>query len=387
MKKKTFIGAVLLALLVLQAQTVFAQNYEREFRQELGRNNIRNIDRLLQRRANQMDLVSCMVSTISPSPDIYNELRGYNINNCLEVLRLLVRYGFDINSPWRSSSTYSIISYPLQLAVSEQRSFQIIQFLLDSGANPNLSSGTPPVQRAYHNGDMPVVNLLLDRGANGADLLSSAAYSGDNELIRRLISRGVQIRSDKGAEAIRAAARSGKLDTVKLLVENGVNVNARNNDGETALSIAYDKGEMEIYDYLKANGARDFEPRQVAQSAAPAPAPSSTTNVYVQPSAPAQSAPQSPAIPILQVGTYAASGTNHTMSLIRISDTSGTVNYYVGGGLAVGSGTYRISNNQLSLSFGPLSSNEGLKNKTFIYNITSSTSFSGNGETWARTGN
>jgi ankyrin repeat protein len=69
-----------------------------------------------------------------------------------------------------------------------------------------------------------------------------------------------------------------KLGTIKYLVDHGANVNSRAENGDTAASIAYDRGDIEIYDYLKANGARDFEPK-VVQQQAPAPAPV-TTNHY-----------------------------------------------------------------------------------------------------------
>jgi ankyrin repeat protein len=391
MKKKTVFGVMLLALLVLQAQTVFAQNYNADFEKELNRNNIRNIERLLERRAGQMNLTWAMFITISSK--IYAE--GFNKANCLDVVRLLVRYGADVNRQHRWVNVPDLEpGYPLENAIEQKHSIAVIQFLLDSSANPNYYSGIPPVRRAYYNEDMPVVNLLLDRGARGADLLIGAGSAGDNEMIRLLISRGVQIRSDQGAEALRWAAVNGHFDTIRLLVENGVNVNARSNDsnrnyplGATAASIAYDKGEMDIYDYLKANGAIDFEPRQVAQPAAPAPAPSSTTNVYVQPSAPAQSSPApAPSTPTLQTGRYAwsNSGTNMNMTLI-----SGIVTAYLNNSLVgVWHGTYQINGSQLVITVSVASGDyASMRGRTFSYNITSSTSFSGSGETWVRIGN
>jgi hypothetical protein len=252
------------------------------------------------------------------------------------------------------------------------------------------------------NRDMPVVNLLLDRGANGADILPSAGSRGDNEMIRLLISRGVQIRSEHGAEALRWAASAGHFDTIKLLVENGVNINARSNDndryvqeyiplGATAASIAYDKGEMEIYDYLKANGARDFEPRQVAAQPA-APAPSSTTNVYVQPSAPAQSTstPSEPTRNLgrevadsisrafeapLENGRYRVSGGTMELSFAGIA-RAGNVSYKDAAG-TTHRGTYSIDDNRLTIN---------VMGRSYFYTITSKTSFSGNGESWFRAG-
>jgi ankyrin repeat protein len=379
MKRKMVFGAIVL-LLVLQAQTVFA-DYDEDFRKELNRNNIKNIENLLQKRAKQMDLTSCMLWTISGFS------KDFNKSNCLDVLRLLVRYGADVNKQViETYPYYGELGYPLERAIKEKHPIAVIQFLLDSGANPNNYSSTyfgrPPITFAYSNGDNAVVNLLLDRGAYGAILLPEAAWRGDNNLINQLINRGIRIRSDEGAKALRYAVERGYIDTVKLLVQNSVNVNARDDkNGATAASIAYDKGEIEIYNYLKANGAVDFEPRQTAQQPTPQASAPSTTNVYVQPSAPAPAPTrtQTPSTPTLQTGRYAYSGTNVTMELLPVTRFVTLYSGYT----TVGNGSYNINGNTITITIlqasGVASSMVG---KTYAYTIMSDTSFSGNGETW-----
>jgi ankyrin repeat protein len=393
MKKKMVFGAVLTVLLVLQAQALFAADYDADFKKELERNNLKNIENLLSRRSNQMNLAWCMAVTIGSD---FTDTNGFNKSNCLDVLRLLVRYGADVNkqhSYYGRTGLFIEYGYPLENAVSKEHPVSVIQFLLDSGANPNISSGrysyNLPLNNAYSKKNVAVINLLLDRGAN---LLPSLGSVGDNEMIRRLISKGIQIRSEQGAEALRLAAFTGHFDTVKLLVENGVNVNARvsedNSDiqlGATAASIAYDKGEIEIYNYLKANGAIDFEPRQITQQPI---APSSTTNVYIQPSAPApvQSASNSaPSTPTFQTGRYAwsNSGTNMTM----IFNTGVVTAYLNNSAIGIWHGAYRINGNQLVITISnPTADYASLRGQTYSYTINNNTSFSGNGETWVRTG-
>jgi ankyrin repeat protein len=381
MKRKMIFGVVVF-LFVLQAQMVFAADYNEDFRKELERNNLQNIERLLQRRANQMNLAVAMFDTINSS--------SISENNRLEVLKLLIRYGADVNRLVHVGST---AHGTLADAIRLKRSLAVIQFLLDSGSEAHycLFLNQPIILIAYNNGDIAVVNLLLDRRGSfeGNELLPHLATRGDNNYIRQIIARGsVQIRSEQGAEALKCAAKNGKLDTVKLLVENGVNINARDKNGITSLSIAYDKGEMEIYNYLKANGAIDFEPKQVAQQpAAPAPS-SSTTNVYVQPSTPAPSSSSSSSTPSrnvgkeiadafkspLQSGTYSLSGTQEKISIAGIAKSGIITQTWQGKSYQ---GTYNIDGNRMTVQ---------IRGYTFVFNITSETSFSGHNETWVRTG-
>jgi hypothetical protein len=109
--------------------------------------------------------------------------------------------------------------------------------------------------------------------------------------------------------------------------------------------------------------------------------PSSTTNVYVQPSAPAQSSAQAPSAPTFQSGLYAFSGSNITMRLSGYQATA------YSGTTQVAWGTYRINGNQLVITFNTGSgAGASLQGKTFAYTINSGSSFSGGSETWVRSG-
>jgi hypothetical protein len=248
--------------------------------------------------------------------------------------------------------------------------------LLDAAANGNFTG----VRSALDNG----ANINVQNSNGATALIYAAGRSGNLEMVRYLVERGadLNLRNNSGMTALHIAFDWNRTVIARYLIDSGINVNARNNAGKTALNMAYEKGEMELYNYLIAHGAREFEPNQVAQQPA-APAPQ--TNVYVQPSAPAQSSTPAPApsVPTFQTGTYAwsNSGQNMTMNfgagIVRTE-----LNYR-----QIWFGTYRINGTQLVISVtSAISDYSRLNGMTYSYTITSSTSFSGSGETWVRTG-
>jgi hypothetical protein len=235
----------------------------------------------------------------------------------------------------------------------------ITQALVENGADVNLQDNDGDTALIHSINEFDVFKYLVE---NKADL---------------------NIRNKKGQTALILAAEKEKIDILTYLVERGANINLRDNNGMTAASICYDKGQIETYNYLKRKGAIDYEPRQVALPSAPAP----QTNVYVQPSTPAQSsAPSTPRPnPAQQIqeafrsplnsGTYSLAGTQAKISITAIAK-SGLVTYTNRQG-RVSMGNYQIDGNRMTMQ---------LEGYTFVYTITSQTSFSGNGENWVRTG-
>ena len=103
------------------------------------------------------------------------------------------------------------------------------------------------------------------------------------------------------------------------------------------------------------------------------------------PSAPAQNPAPAPApsAPTFQIGTYAWSNSGQNMTMnFGAGKVRTELNYR-----QVWWGTYRINGTQLVISVtGAISDYSRLQGMTYSYTITSSTSFSGSGETWVRTG-
>lgn len=272
----------------------------------------------------------------------------------------------------------------------------IYAFLLIALALAACESSPPPSPNdrlftAVYNRNLSSVRLALADRANinaknnyGATaLLYAVGRYANLEIVRYLVENGADInaRDNNDNTALIIAADFNQTAIAQYLIDRGTNVNARNRTGKSALNYAYEKGEMGLYDYLIAHGAREFEPNPVAQPAAPS---SSATNVYVQPSAPtAPASTPTPAAPSFQTGTYAwsNSGQNMTMNL-SAGIVTAQLNYR-----PIWTGTYRINGSQIVITVLNASGDYArLRGQTYSYTITSTTSFTGSGETWVRTG-
>ena len=136
----------------------------------------------------------------------------------------------------------------------------LITKLLDAGANPNaLVNNTP---RARMRAGSPRIVF--------ATALMRAAFSGDLELTRLLLSHGADpsIVSKDGETMVEAAAGLGfiqgyskgrsaaeRLEVVTLFVERGADVNAADDYGITPLMVAGNMGDTRIIQYLVDKGA------------------------------------------------------------------------------------------------------------------------------------
>ena len=156
---------------------------------------------------------------------------------------------------------------PDQPSLDNTTSVKMIEILLDAGANPNpqlklfppyravgpdrgadlmLTMGATPLLRAAKAGDAAAVKLLLEHGANpnlpniqGITPLMAAAGLGSNEID----TRG------------RFKTQPDLIASIDLLVKAGADVNAHDNNGQTALHGAALFGYDEVIKDLVAHNA------------------------------------------------------------------------------------------------------------------------------------
>lgn len=148
-------------------------------------------------------------------------LFSYDIDDIKEAVK---KYKANLNTLYPSG-------WVLENYVIDDEYTDIVKYLLDNGANPNIMmDGITPlgVTAVY---DCPNMAELLVN--NGADL-ELASSNGDTALI--------------------ISAREGSESTVAKLISLGADVNAKNKSGKTAMSIAKTK---QIANMLKKAGATE----------------------------------------------------------------------------------------------------------------------------------
>jgi ankyrin repeat protein len=150
----------------------------------------------------------------------------------------------------------------------------LVARLLDRGANPNAQLAAPLIERVHNNGDAAL-------GA-GATPLMRAAKKGDLAIMRVLLDRGadVNVAMKNGATALMFVSGRGGLgrfgvydakraseaefvEAAKLCLQHGAKVNVIDAAGQTAMhSAAAQRGDAFI-EFLADNGARlDLKDKQ-----------------------------------------------------------------------------------------------------------------------------
>jgi ankyrin repeat protein len=232
----------LLILLIFPALTVAAQQKDLEFSRALyGALNTGDAQKL-----------ASLIDRVDPKEldDLLLYSLGQNPKTPVEVVRLLVDKGADVNPETRSKT-------PLMHAAS-QGNDEVIKLLLARGAQVNvLTDDGTPLMMAVIGGHTEALKLLLAAGADvktvhrtGDNALIMAArqrsyrnptLEPNSENVRLLLAHGADpnAKGDWGRTALMHANTAAK---VKFLVAGGANVEARDEYGQTALMKAASDG-------------------------------------------------------------------------------------------------------------------------------------------------
>lgn len=178
-----------------------------------------------------------------------------------EIVKYLVEKGADV------TIANSIEEFSVLHAAALNGPLDAVKYLVENkGIDPNIKShsGYTPLMWAANGGQLNIVKYLTEeRKVNvnatdsaGGTALHLAAERGAFEIVKYLITQGranVNVKDTLwGDLPTHKAVKYGSLTTLKYLIEEeGADINAANNDGETLLHIAAaDEKKLDIVQYL-----------------------------------------------------------------------------------------------------------------------------------------
>ncbi len=157
------------------------------------------------------------------------------------AVEAILRHGAYPNGSWRN--WWKI---PLKSAV-RTGDVDVVRLLLEYGADPTRCGALGGIQKDK-NGET-IAKLLLAAGADpngpgeyGASCLLDAAMREDSWPAQKYLEAGANpnVVGNNGVTPLHLAAQYGRLETVKLLVKHGANKAAKDDSGKTPLDLAGD---------------------------------------------------------------------------------------------------------------------------------------------------
>ena len=186
----------------------------------------------------------------------------------LNLARILIKvYGADPNTPDGDDNT------ALSVAV-EKRELAVVKMLLkEFNCSPNTkgSFGMTPLHVACSRGDLKIALALIKHKAyletwdnDGRTPLTLAVQNGQVELMAVLIEAfkcDPNRRDGYCPSQLHLASRNNCLHAVAVLLEFGANLNLKDSQSKTALSVAIDSGHYDIAAALLGHEGCEYDPK------------------------------------------------------------------------------------------------------------------------------
>jgi ankyrin repeat protein len=183
-------------------------------------------------------------------------------NGHLEVSRMLLEHNAAVNA-----LDYNGHTPLLNASASLTRNADIVQLLLKHSADAHVrdNMGNTPLHFAASRGHLEVARTLLAlnveinaRNHNGYTPFLRASESENPDVVRLLLDHIADVRNNSGMTPLHMVASTGCLEVARILLERSEEVNARDDEGSTALhkaSQAWEKGHPDLVELLLDHGA------------------------------------------------------------------------------------------------------------------------------------
>ncbi|XP_050507031.1 ankyrin repeat domain-containing protein 17-like isoform X3 [Diabrotica virgifera virgifera] len=178
----------------------------------------------------------------------------------LDIVRLLVAHGADVNAQSTSGNT------PLMYGCAGGHT-EVVKFLLENGANveDHNENGHTPLMEAASAGHVGLAKILLSHGAGinthsnefKESALTLACYKGHLDMVRFLLEAGAdqEHKTDEMHTALMEASMDGHVEVARLLLDSGAQVNMPTDSFESPLTLAACGGHVDLAMLLIERGA------------------------------------------------------------------------------------------------------------------------------------
>ena len=160
-------------------------------------------------------------------------------NDSIAMLKKLQSQGVDLQKPIIIGEEYDLEEYdeisPLFYAIRKQASLELIEFLIDAGAD------------------------LLAVDDDGISALDTAIKFKRKDVVKLCIERGADLNATgrkSGILPVMLAACFSDTELMQLLLDAGADINAVDKSGMSALDYARKLGQKKMVEYLKERGAK-----------------------------------------------------------------------------------------------------------------------------------
>ncbi|WP_301101679.1 ankyrin repeat domain-containing protein [Propionivibrio sp.] len=207
-----------------------------------------------------MKIIAFLLILLIPalaSAGAYEEMEEALIRSDSVAAIDLIKRGMDVNTVDRAGNTLLVQAMRRDIP-------ELADYLLQRRARLNIRNrnGETALSIAAYTGKLAYVKRLVEAGAEvnfyGWPPLSYAAYNGHLEIVDYLLKHGAEIdaKTENGSTALFFAARFGHIAVVQLLLKNRADPAITNENGDTAIDWALKSDNTDIESLLRAAGGR-----------------------------------------------------------------------------------------------------------------------------------